>query len=106
MTGGILLRYDMARTRDPELWLALDEHERIELAERYHRMHQSGCRTSRRMPCSMPYENQIAEGLTSVARAMDPSQSKASRAMMLACGRLGAGSTLPRLDECKGRTGT
>ncbi len=63
--------YDPQRTPDPTWWLALDEQERIQLVEDYHRRHKV------KLPSLKAHaafhaivENQIAEDLVSVQRAM------------------------------------
>jgi post-segregation antitoxin (ccd killing protein) len=64
--------YDPEVPPDPAQWLALDEQERIQLAEAHHRA------TRVKLPNSELHavfhtivENQIAEGLASVTRAME-----------------------------------
>lgn len=64
-------RYDADQTPDPKQWLELDEHERIGLVEDYHRAKRI------KLPKSLVHavfhvivENQIAEELESVVRAM------------------------------------
>lgn len=66
-----MLHYNPAHAPDPEQWLALDEHERIMLSEAHHR------RARIRLPNATLHatfhavvENQIAQGLESVVRAM------------------------------------
>lgn len=64
-------QYDPQRAPDPEMWLTLDEQERIQLVEDYHR------RQKVKLPSLKAHaafhaivENQLAEGLESVQRAM------------------------------------
>lgn len=64
-------RYDPDCAPNPEQWLALDEQERIRLAEEYHRAKRI------KLPDAKAHavfhavvENQIAENLESVVRAM------------------------------------
>ena len=64
-------RYDPDRTPNPEEWLALDEQLRIRLAEEHHRLARI------KLPNLKAHavfhaivENQLAENLESVARAM------------------------------------
>ena len=64
-------RYDPDRAPNPEQWLALDEQVRIQLAEEYHRVKRI------KLPNGKAHavfhaivENQIAENLESVVRAM------------------------------------
>lgn len=64
-------RYDPERPPDPRQWLELDEQERILLVEEHHR------RVREKLPnvklhavIHAVVENQIAEGLESVVRAM------------------------------------
>lgn len=64
-------QYDPERAPNPEEWLALDEQERIILAEQYHR----AARTKHpdltaHAVFHAIVENQIAEGLEPVVRAM------------------------------------
>lgn len=65
-------QYDPERAPDPEEWLALDEQERIFLVEHFHRDARI------KLPSITAHaafraivENQIAEGLESVVRAME-----------------------------------
>jgi len=64
-------RYDPEVAPDPKLWLALDEQERIQLAEAHHR------KTGTELPSLQAHavfhaivENQLAEGLEPVRRAI------------------------------------
>ena len=64
-------RYNPDRAPNPEQWLSLDEQVRIQLTEEYHRVKRI------KLPNIMAHavfhaivENQIAENLESVARAM------------------------------------
>jgi hypothetical protein len=66
-----LNRYDPDHAPDPEQWLALDEQERIQLVEKHHRVARI------KLPNVKAHaifhtivENQIAENLESVVRAM------------------------------------
>jgi hypothetical protein len=67
----IVTNYDPDIAPDPTIWLALDEQERIQLAEAHHRMARI------KLPSVETHalfhtivENQIAEGLDCVVRAM------------------------------------
>ncbi len=69
--GGLVQPYDPEIAPDRAAWLALDEQERLELAETYHRQ------TRIQLPNAKAHaifhaivENQIAMGLDSVVRAM------------------------------------
>lgn len=69
--GGSVTRYDPEVAPDPVEWLALDEQERIQLAEAHHRAARV------KLPNATVHavihaivENQIAEGLEPVVRAM------------------------------------
>ena len=56
---------------DPSAWLVLDEQERIQLAEAHHRAAHIKLPNVKAHACFHPIvENQIAEGLESVVRAM------------------------------------
>ncbi len=64
-------KYDPERTPDPEWWLTLDEQERIQVVEDYHR------RKKIKLPSLTAHaafhaivENQLAENLESLHRAM------------------------------------
>lgn len=67
-----MLRYNPEQTPDPQEWIVLDEQQRIQLAEKYHRGESV-------MPPNLKahatfhtiVENQIAEGLPAVVRAME-----------------------------------
>ncbi len=65
-------RYDPDKTPDAKQWLALDEDERNQLVEKYHRKHRIELPNSRvHASLHVVVENQIAEGLDCVVRAMD-----------------------------------
>ena len=64
-------RYDPDEAPDPELWLALDERERIRLAEEFHRTERITLPNVKlHATFHAIVENQIAEGLAPVVRAM------------------------------------
>lgn len=64
-------RYDPAQAPDPEQWLALDEQERIRLIEVLHRTERLKLPNLKAHAAFHAIvENQIAEGLDSVVRAM------------------------------------
>lgn len=64
-------RYDPDETPNPKLWLALDERRRINLVETFHK---TGRNKLPNLAAHAAFhaivENQIAEGLASVVRAM------------------------------------
>jgi hypothetical protein len=63
--------YDPEVPPDPSAWLALDEQERIQLAEAHHRAAHIKLPNVKAHACFHAIvENQIAEGLDSVVRAM------------------------------------
>lgn len=64
-------RYDPAQAPDPEQWLALEEQERIRLVEVSHRTERLKLPNLKAHAAFHAIaENQIAEGLDSVVRAM------------------------------------
>lgn len=72
--------YDPARQPDPAQWLALDQQERIQLAEAHHIAAKIALPDARLHACFHAIvENQIAEGLDSVVRAMARLTTSAAR---------------------------
>jgi len=64
-------RYHPDEAPDPEFWLSLDEQERIQLAEAFHRSERVELPNLKaHATFHAMVENQIAEGLESVLRAM------------------------------------
>ena len=64
--------YNPAQTPDPLQWLALGEEERIQLAEKYHRAERIKLPSVRAHAAFHAIvENQIAEGVQEVVRAME-----------------------------------
>jgi hypothetical protein len=71
LQGGTLTRYDPEITPNPREWLALDEQERIKLAQAYHRAARVKVPNAKAHAVFHAIiENQIAERLASVVRAM------------------------------------
>lgn len=65
-------QYDPAHTPDPEQWLALDEQERIDLVEAHHRAVRAKLPNAKMHAAFHAIvENQLAENLEPVVRAMD-----------------------------------
>ena len=63
--------YDPAQAPTPEVWLSRDEQERIRLVEAFHRAERIKLpNTAAHAVFHVVIENQIAEGLDSVVRAM------------------------------------
>ena len=64
-------RYDPDASPDPELWLSLDEQERIIVVEAFHRVERIKLpNVKAHAAFHAIVENQIAEGVESVVRAM------------------------------------
>lgn len=64
-------RYDPEQTPDPEEWLSLDEQERIELVEAFHRSARIKLPNAKlHATFHVIVENQLAEELPSVTRAI------------------------------------